>query len=104
MSKRKRNKWVSKIYRGKPCAVCGSTVGSAGDHIKTFGSGGECAYYNMWALCQKHHVEKGQTGLTTFVNKYPKLKDLLIIKGWEYDEFLNKWIRIAHEDWGNNTQ
>lgn len=73
--------------------MCRDTNGTVADHIKTFGSGGLCIHENLWALCPTHHLEKGNLGLTTFVNKYKQLEPYLKGKGWEYIEFTDKWVR-----------
>ena len=99
MPKRKRNIELAKFYRERPCIVCGDESTVAGDHIKTFGSGGECCHENMWSLCFRHHREKEDNGLTTFVNNYPKLKVILKSKGWEFEEFTGKWIRLTVDGW-----
>ncbi len=98
--KRKRDKNLAAYFRSKPCTVCGiedNTI--SGDHIKTFGSGGECCHENMWSLCFKHHREKEDNGLTVFTNKYPHLELILKQKGWEFDEFSGKWIRLSEQGW-----
>lgn len=99
MPKRVRNLQVAELYRSRPCVVCGARQNTCGDHIKTFGSGGECVHENMWALCPRHHLEKGNMGLQTFVRSYPQLEAHLRSKGWEYDGFTEKWIRITDQGW-----
>lgn len=99
MGKRKRNLELAKFYHNKPCVVCGSKANTCGDHIKSFGSGGECSFENMWALCPEHHLEKHNSGLLTFVNKYPQLEGRLKLKGWKFEEFAQKWIRLTDEGW-----
>lgn len=99
MSKRKRNLELSDQFRGQPCEVCNKDHDTVGDHIKTFGSGGECTLENLWSLCVPHHAEKHNLGLTTFVCKYPNLRTLLKIKGWAFDEFTKKWIRLTEDGW-----
>jgi len=100
MPRRVRNQTLAAFYRGRPCLVCGSTDDSvAGDHIKSFGSGGECCHENMWAMCFDHHREKHDIGLTLFVERYPDLKGHLKSKGWDYDEFSGKWIRLTPQGW-----
>lgn len=78
------------------CIICGSREGVSGDHIKTFGSGGECCEGNLWALCFNHHREKHDKGLTEFVDKY-SLREILIDKGWFFEEFMQRWIRKTKE-------
>lgn len=97
MPKRVRNLKIAEFYRNRPCVVCGKKYGTTGDHIKTFGSGGECVHENMWPLCHLHHIEKGTKGLMTFVRTYPQLEVHLKSKGWIYDEFTEKWIRVTDQ-------
>jgi len=93
MPKRTRNLTLAAFYRERPCAACKDTFQTVGDHIKSFGSGGECVHENMWSLCFEHHREKTDKGLTFFVEKY-KLDKILIAKGWQFDEFTQKWMRL----------
>ena len=98
MSKRIRNLTMAAFYRERPCVVCKDTYQTVGDHIKTFGSGGECIHENMWSLCFDHHREKEDNGLRPFVEKY-KLEGIMASKGWSLDEFSNKWMRLTGEGW-----
>jgi hypothetical protein len=99
MPKRTRNLQLAEFYRSRPCVVCGKRYGTVGDHIKTFGSGGECCHENLWSLCPFHHLEKGNIGTQSFIGKYPQLIPHLKSKGWEKDEFTGKWIRITEKGW-----
>lgn len=94
MSKRKRDLAIAASFRNKPCVVCGESISTVGDHVKTFKSGGVCVEENMWSLCQYHHAEKHSKGLTSFVRDRPVLKQALRDKGWEFEEFMQKWIRL----------
>lgn len=98
MSKRIRDLSIASKYRNMPCVVCNDTWGTSGDHIKTFGSGGKCEDENLWALCTKHHLEKGNLGLASFVEKYSQLIDQLHNRGWELDGFFNKWMRRVDDE------
>jgi len=42
-----------------------------------------------------HHDEKGTKGLTTFVKKYPETISHLEARGFEFDEFVRKWMRLT---------
>ena len=95
--RRSRNKILAKSYQGKPCAACGTEFSTVGDHIKTFGSGGECHTDNMWPLCFKHHRQKEDKGLNNLIKDFPHLKEILRQKNWVFDEFSNKWIRITKD-------
>jgi len=76
----------------KDCLVCQNPKVDK-DHIKTRGSGGTDEATNYWYLCRGHHREKHDSGLTKFVEKYPKLKIALAFRGWEFDEYKKKWTR-----------
>lgn len=60
--------------RMMPCRVCGreptQEAPNDPDHIRTRGSGGGDNLSNLWALCRHHHIEKGQIGIKSFVEKY----------------------------------
>ena len=49
-------------------------------------------HWNLLSVCQLHHNEVHQIGLTAFSKKYPMVKEWLIKNGWELDEFRGKWI------------
>ena len=76
-------------YRGKPCVVCGRE-GEA-HHVKTRRSYGHDLPYNLMPLDREHHTEVHAIGLTTFAEKYLKVKTWLVDNGWEYDSTINKW-------------
>lgn len=87
----KRDKELAMSHRGKPCIVCGSTLGSCGDHILTFGSRPELDKpFNMWTLCFKCHHIKGNIGLGPFVRKH-KLENELLERGFYRCPFDGKW-------------
>lgn len=48
--------------------------------------------WNLLSVCQAHHNEVHQIGLTAFAKKYPMVEEWLIYNGWELDEFRGKWI------------
>ncbi len=74
--KRKEDKKFLATFKHKPCLVCGKTP-SEPDHIKTKGSGGGDVEGGVWPLCRQHHNERHNTGIRTFVLKYPALADWL---------------------------
>ena len=51
------DKHCSAYFQGKPCAVCGTTIGTVGHHIVTR-SVGFLRHYelNILPLCQEHHT------------------------------------------------
>lgn len=88
--KRIINKKLTTSYRSKPCVICHSKNLVSGHHIKSKGSGGHDLDINLVALCFKHH-EEIHRGLNKFVSKYPVMENILIKKGWLFDENYNKW-------------
>ena len=77
-------------------------MNSCGHHIKHKGAGGNDTNYNLMPLCQEHHQEIHQIGLNGFVVKYGTgVAVYLKVKGWEFDEFLQRWIRLTKKDWEN---
>lgn len=71
-------------YRGKPCAICSKPSDPA--HIKSRGSGGNDADWNLISLCREHHSIQHSLGWTTFFKKHPIIKAILTRKGWSLDE------------------
>lgn len=66
----------------KPCAVCGRGPSDPA-HIKTRGSGGPDADFNVMPLCRLHHIEQGKRGLVSMSEKYPEFLEALRTRGWE---------------------
>lgn len=60
-------------------------------HVLSRGAGGPDDDWNLMPLSRQHHTEVHQIGLTTFANKYPKVKNWLLAHGWEFNELLKKW-------------
>lgn len=79
-----RDKALLKSYWFKRCCIPGCHAGATPSHIKTRGSGGADAEYNLTALCLAHHTEWGQSWIK-FCQKYPDYTVLLEQKGWELD-------------------
>lgn len=92
-----RDQKLAETFRKMRCSVCGVSNGVVGHHIKTIGSGGKDVVENMMALCFLHHHQVHNMGLTTFIRRYPHLIPHLQEKGWELDEYSNKWIRLTKE-------
>lgn len=63
------------------------------EHTKTKGSGGTDDDWNVSVMCRKCHNEKGNKGPTYMANKFPSYKKWLLENSWEFNDFLNKWIR-----------
>ena len=78
--------------RGVPCAVCDSVLTEA-HHLRSIAASGDDVEHNLLCLCRAHHTELHTIGLNSFVSKYITVKWKLLAKGWEFDEFRNKWVR-----------
>jgi len=87
----KRNIELALKYRNMLCEVCGS-IKANGHHIKSFGSSQIDEDWNMIALCFNCHRQIHDIGLVRFVKRYPKIKNILKEKGWEYNEYANKYL------------
>ena len=90
---------MADFYRMKACAVCSMKSNVVGHHIKSFKSGGECTHENMLPLCTKHHAEIHTIGLNSFAKKYETVKQQLKWKRWQYDGFMQKWMRLEDGGW-----
>lgn len=53
-------------------------------HIKTHGSGGPMAEWNIIRMCRMHHIESHKIGFKKMCVKYPWLEKILNDKGWEF--------------------
>lgn len=55
-------------------------------HIRSRGSGGPDAEFNLIRMCRKHHSEQHQIGWLKMIAKYhPLLMVALMAKGWRLD-------------------
>lgn len=70
------------IIKRQSCLVCGSKHVDVA-HIKTKGSGGSYALWNLMPLCRVHHTEQHKIGLITFSQKYIGVATHLIENGWD---------------------
>lgn len=70
-------------YRIKRCLVCGDR-GCDPAHIKTWGSTGIDAEFNLMPLCRLHHTEQHTVGIKTFINKYYAVEKYMQKLGWEF--------------------
>lgn len=82
-----------KYYSYEDCIACGARGPNDIDHIKTRGSSGTDDPENLWVLCRSCHTKKHQFGLNAFTQIYPHLIDVLISKGWHYENYKGKWVR-----------
>ncbi len=80
MRPRHKDKKLLKSISGTKCVICGRPSDAC--HIQTKGSGGDDVQNNLIACCRLHHVEHGQIGWVKFIDKYPRVGELLEEKGW----------------------
>ncbi len=66
-----------------PCSVCGSRYRVDPAHVATFGSRGYDREWSMIPLCRAHHNEQHITTWKDFLKKYPRVRALLEMLGWE---------------------
>jgi hypothetical protein len=76
------NPELRKKYHSMRCVVCRKTPCDP-DHISTKGSGGDDSEHNMWALCRNHHQERHQLGIASFISKYERAYEWLVLNNRE---------------------
>jgi len=69
-----------------PCIACGAPPLSDIAHVRSRGSGGPSAAWNMIPFCRKTHALQHQVGWTAFLKTYPAVKFRLFELGWEIFE------------------
>jgi hypothetical protein len=82
--KRIKDGTVLQKYRKGRCEICG-LMPSDPCHLKTVGSGGPDADYNVVSLCRNHHIEQHALGLFKMCEKYPFFRQVIANKGWVFD-------------------
>lgn len=76
----------------KTCTLCNKWAEP--HHIKTRGSGGGDEESNILYLCRLHHIEAHKIGQVKFIEKYVKLNQVYLEKGWQVvNEFGRKRLR-----------
>lgn len=75
---------VLEKVRGMGCCVCGKHPVDA-SHIKSRGSGGPDAEWNVVAHCRAHHSEWHTRGWKDFIRKYPQMSIKLTVLGWKWN-------------------
>lgn len=90
VKRHKDRKLIDELKEKHHCIICGNKEVDM-HHIKTQGSGGCDADYNLVPLCRRHHQEIGSIGTNKFVEKYVMFEAFLIYFGWELNQF-NKWV------------
>ena len=75
-----------KLCRSHKCIIC-TELGTyqefptEADHLTTRGAGGGDEQENLWPLCTRHHAERHQIGIRTFVKKYKAARMYLELMG-----------------------
>ena len=90
-------RFLAEVFELKSCVACGKTetrMSIDTDHIKTKGSGGSDDDSNKWLLCRQDHTLKHNHGLNWLVKKYPRLRNILVDKGWKYDLVIGRWVYV----------
>ena len=94
-SSRIKSKKNREKVQGERCVCCFAPPPTDCDHIGTRGAGAGDGPNEIWSLCRECHVRKHAMGLNRFIENYPHLKEVLIDKGWEFNEFRNRWLRAV---------
>jgi len=78
-----------------PCGHDGSFYPIDREHVLTKKAHPELkdCPQNLMDCCRMCHIEKGMRGVVHMANKYPNYKKWLIDHGWQFNEFLKKWVR-----------
>jgi len=90
--KRLRDKKLFAEIKTMSCVVCGRPPGNPANpidpsHIKTRGSGGPDAPFNLWPKCRTCHIQWGKSWVR-FLEQNPRFRNLLARVGWTFtDEF-----------------
>lgn len=92
MEKRYRiDRVLRQQVKAMPCFICYSKYQVDPCHVKTFGSSGIDAWWNLVPMCRNHHNEQHALGWRKFCDKYPKMAALLQELGWELNEAHGKF-------------
>lgn len=81
---------LERIRQG-PCQACGKVTRCDIEHLRTRAAGGTNREFNLWSACRTCHIEKGSQGISHMVAKYPRFKEMILEKGWVYDDYMQKW-------------
>ena len=81
-----------------PCEICGTTQHICGHHIKSVGSGGDDVIENLISLCiYRCHRLIHDIPMRDFCLRNPKIINILLSKGWEFNDFTKKWVRYDND-------
>jgi hypothetical protein len=83
--------------RMNACVICGVSPADK-CHIKSKGSGGCAAKWNIVSLCRACHQLQHRIGIITFYYKYPEFSNALEEKGWELVDRPGGGKRLWHQN------
>ncbi len=95
----RKNTKLRKEIRAKPCIVCvpgRQRMETDPCHIRTFGSSGVDADWNIVPMCRDHHNEQHKLGWYQFTKKYLSAGKSLVDLGWVFLE-CNGQIKMFNE-------
>jgi hypothetical protein len=70
--------------RKMKCLACGQRPVDA-CHVRSQGAGGPDEDWNLIPLTRECHQAQHALGWERFLNRYPKVREALIAKGWELE-------------------
>lgn len=90
----KRKKDIDEEFKAKirnlHCIICCALPPSTVSHLKTRGSGGDDAAYNILPMCLKCHTY-WESNKEEFITKYPHFADHLKAMGWKWSKVQGKF-------------
>lgn len=80
--------------KAMPClfANCGCLGPIDPCHIKSFGSTGIDAEWNIIPLCRRHHDQQHQIGWQRMMNLHPRLIKIFKVLGWSWETVNGKFV------------
>lgn len=81
---------IGDISTPNQCIICGRRADKC--HIKSRGSGGGDAWWNILWMCRTLHVKQHKMGWRTMSRKYPIIAEALRERGWSF----TGWGKIIH--------
>lgn len=90
---------ILKQFRHGQCVIC-NHWGVDPCHIKSKGSGGPDADWNLLRMCRNCHTTQHKVGWFKFIEKHPILILIFMSKGWKADK-VNK--KLWHPNLGQPT-
>ena len=90
----KDKKLITELTQKSKCVICNRPYPECCLHHVA--SKGSCTLgdvrENLMPLCQNHHNEVHQKGLTFFSMRYISVHNWLNNNGWEFSEYTGKWL------------